>query len=135
MKKIITLVLFLLQSSFATASESTAEELGINKPCGIFTEASLEDAVQYLGKIKSAKNNPYEHFLFLKTDSKNVGAECVVLVNVKLKLTEYIDKFKKQKPKEIRVCTENTSLLGTPENLKAYLYKFVHQKLDACLVN
>jgi len=135
MKKIITLVLFLLQSFFASASETNTEEVGIYKPCGIFTEASFEDAIQYLGQIKSAKNNPYEHLLFLRTDSQKVGGECVVLVNVKLKLTEYIDKNKKQKAKEIRVCGENTSLLGTPDNLKAYLYQFVHQKLDACILN
>lgn len=135
MKKIITLVLFLLQSSVVSASDAKAEEVGINKPCGIFTEASFEDAIQYLGKIKSVKNNPYEHLLFLKTDSQEVGGECVVLVNVRLKLTEYIDHNKKQKAKEIRVCGENTSLLGTPDNLKAYLYQFVHQKLDACIVN
>ena len=134
MKKIITLALFMLQNSFVSAAETKPDESGVNKPCGIFTEASFEDAVQYLGQIKSVKSNPYEHFLLLKTDSQKVGGECVVLVNVKLKLTEYIDKAKKQKPKEIRVCSENTSLLGTPENLKAYLYHFVHQKLSACLL-
>jgi len=135
MKQIITLVLFLLHSSFVSASETKADEIAINKPCGIFTEASFEDAIQYLGQIKSVMNNPYEHLLFLKTDSQELGGECIVLVNVRLKLTEYIDNNKKQKAKEIRTCSENTSLLGTPGNLKAYLYQFVHQKLDACLLN
>jgi hypothetical protein len=64
-----------------------------------------------------------------------VNTECIVLVNFELKLTEYIDQNKKQGSKQIQSCRENTSLVGTPENLKTYLYQFIHQKLDACLLD
>jgi hypothetical protein len=98
-------------------------------------EYTFKNVEQYLGQIKSSKNNPYQYFLFLKTDSKYVNNECIVLVNFEFKLTEYIDQKKIQDSKENRVCRENTSLLLKPENLKAYFYQYVRQKIDACLLN
>lgn len=134
MKKIL-LILVVLQSFLAYISSAKAEALDINKPCGIVTEDIFRNAKQYLGQSKSIKNNPYQYFLFLKTGSKNVNSECIVLVNFEFKLTEYIDQNKNQDFREKRVCRENTSLLVKPESLKAHLYEFVHQKLDDCLLD
>ena len=134
MKKIL-LILFLLQFIFLSISNAKAETLDVDKSCVIVTEDAFKNAEQHLGKVKSIKNNPYQYFLFLKTDTKNVKNECIVLVNFELKLTEYIDKKKKQDSKENQVCRENTSLVLKPENLKAYFYQYVHQKIDACLPN
>jgi uncharacterized protein YigA (DUF484 family) len=134
MKKII-FILFFLQIFFLSVANAKAEVLNINKSCEIVTQDAFKNAEPYLGQIKSIKNNPYQYFLFLKTDAKNVKNECIVLVNFELKLTEYIDQKKKQDSKENRVCSENTSLLLKPENLKAYFYQYVHQKIDACLLN
>ena len=103
--------------------------------CGIVSRDIFKNSENYLSQLKSINNNPYQYFLILKTDTKNVKNECIVLVNLELKLTEYIDKDKKQDFREIRGCRENTSLLGRPEYLKAYLYQFVRQKIDACLLN
>ena len=134
MKKII-FILFFLQIFFLSVANAKAELLNINKSCEIVTEDAFKNAEPYLGQIKSIKNNPYQYFLFLKTDAKNVKNECIVLVNFELKLTEYIDQKKKQDSKENRVCRENTSLLLKPENLKAYFNQYVYQKIDACLLN
>jgi hypothetical protein len=134
MKKII-LTIFLLQNFFLSVSNAKAEVLEINKSCEIITEDAFKNAEQHISKTKSIKNNPYQYFLLLKTSAKKVNSECIVLVNFELKLTEYIDQKKKQDSKENQVCRENTSLLLKPENLKAYFYQYVHQKIDACLHN
>ena len=134
MKRTI-LILFLLKITFLSVSNANADTLDVKKSCEIVTEHAFKNAEHYLGKIKSIKNNPYQYFLFLKTDSKNVKNECIVLVNFELKLNEYIDQKKKREIKENLVCRENTSLLLNPKNLKAYFYHYVHQKIDSCLDN
>jgi hypothetical protein len=129
------LILFLLQITILSISNAKAETLDVDKSCEIVTEDAFKNAEQHLGKVKSINNNPYQYFLFLKTDTKNVKNECIVLVNFELKLTEYIDQKKKHDSKENPVCRENTSLLLKPENLQAYFYQYIHQKIDACLPN
>lgn len=134
MKKII-LNLFLLQGFFAFTFDANAEGLDMDDSCGIVSKDIFKNSEKYLSQLKSINNNPYQYFLILKTDTKNVKNECIVLVNLELKLTEYIDKDKKQDFREIRDCRENTSLVGRPEYLRTYLYQFVRQKIDACLLN
>jgi hypothetical protein len=134
MKKIIP-TLFVLQSFFAFIFNVNAEGININDSCEIVSKDIFKNSEKYISQLKSINNNPYQYFLFLKTDSKNVNTECIVLVNLELKLTEYMDKDKKQNFVETRSCGENTSLAGKPEYLRAYLHQFVRQKIDTCLLN
>ena len=103
--------------------------------CGVSTESSVENAVNFMGYMRSSRNNPYEHLLMLNTEAKNIGRECTVVVNLKLRLSEYRlgQRVRDNASERIDYCSENASLLGTPENLQNLLYEFIYRKIESCV--
>lgn len=135
MKKIITLLLCALYSSLAFSGNEKNQADAAGSHCGISTETSVANAVHYMGQLKTLQNNPYEHFLLLSTVAKNIGSECTVVVDFKLKLNEYAQNQNSlsNRSNEIYLCSENTSLLGSADGLGNYLHQFIQTKIDACI--
>jgi hypothetical protein len=134
MKKII-FFLFLLANLLVSVSYSKPISSDDSTLCKVFTKNILVNTERYLGKIKSKQRNPYQYYLYLKTNAISQDDRCMVEVQFQLKLTEFSTRKGDHGKRKRRICDENTSLLLKAKTVNTDLSRYIHKKINTCAAN